>query len=100
MKLGILVNKDKNLDHIIGITEAAAGKGHEVAIFAMDEGVRLLREPGFAGLHKIQDVAVSFCDHSTHVFGVSKDGLPEEILCGSQYNNAVMNHDSDRVIIL
>jgi hypothetical protein len=28
------------------------------------------------------------------------EGLPSEIVCGSQYNNAVMNHNADRVIIL
>lgn len=98
MKLGILVNTDRNLKHILGITESALRKGHEVSIFVMDEGVRLLRDERFTGLCK--RVSMSFCDHSTHVLNVSKEGIPEDIICGSQYNNAVMAHDSDKVIVL
>lgn len=100
MKLGILVNTDKNLKHILGLTEAAINKGHTVIIFAMDEGVKLFREPELNSLCKTKNVSISFCDHSTHVLNISKEGIPEEIICGSQYNNAVMNHDADRVIVL
>jgi len=42
MNLGILVNTDRNLAALRGIVAAATGKGHEVAIFAMDDGTRLL----------------------------------------------------------
>ncbi|MFN3739707.1 MAG: DsrE family protein [Thermodesulfovibrionales bacterium] len=98
MRLGILVNTDRNLKHILGITEAALRKGHEVSIFVMDDGVRLLRDERFTALCK--KVSMSFCDHSTHVLNVSKEGIPEDIICGSQYNNAVMVHDSDKVIVL
>lgn len=100
MKLGILVNTDKNLHHILGITRAAIKKGHEVIIFNMDEGVRLLSDASFGSLCSTPGVSMSFCDHSTHVLNLSKEGIPEEIICGSQYNNAVMNHDADRVIVL
>ncbi len=100
MKLGILVNTDKNLGHILGITKAAVEKGHEVIIFNMDEGVGLLSEPAFRALCGAKGVSMSFCDHSTHVFNVSKEGIPGEIICGSQYNNAVMNQDADRVVVL
>ncbi|HAK88448.1 MAG: hypothetical protein A2077_03430 [Nitrospirae bacterium GWC2_46_6] len=100
MKLGILVNADKNLIHIVGITKAAIGKGHEVIIFSMDEGVRLLGEPAFRDLCNVKGVSMSFCDHSTHMFNVSKEGVSDEIICGSQFNNAAMNHDADRVIVL
>ncbi|WP_333656121.1 DsrE family protein [Dissulfurispira sp.] len=100
MKLGILVNTDKNLNHILGITKAATERGHEVIIFNMDDGVKLFREPAFRDLCNTKGVSMSFCDHSTHVLNVSKEGIPDEIICGSQYNNAVMNHDADRVIVL
>ncbi|MBZ0156728.1 MAG: hypothetical protein K8I29_11050 [Alphaproteobacteria bacterium] len=100
MRLGILVNTDKNLKHIIGITNAAVKNGHEVMLFAMDDGVRLLHEPAFRELHLSQRVSLSFCDYSAHVARVSTESIPAGILCGSQYNNAVMNHDADRVIVL
>ncbi|HET6515864.1 MAG TPA: hypothetical protein VFG09_11940 [Thermodesulfovibrionales bacterium] len=100
MKLGILVNTGRNLKHIIGLTEAAVRKGHEVMIFAMDDGVRLFREPDFKTLCGLDNVSMSFCDLSTGVLDVPKEGIPDEIICGSQYNNAVMNHDADRIIVL
>jgi len=100
MKLGILVNSDRNLGHIIGLTRAAIRKGHEVTIFAMDDGVRLLGHPAFQDLCGIQGASMCFCDYSTRFLGVSKEGISEEIACGSQYNNALMNQHADRVIVL
>lgn len=100
MKLGILVNTDRNLSVVTGITHAALSKGHEVMIFAMDEGTRLLEQPEYTGLCSLPNVTMSFCDFSTRGTGVNKEGLSEAIICGSQYNNATMTHEADRVIIL
>ncbi len=100
MKLGILVNTDKNLDAVQGITKAALAKGHEVILFNMDVGTKLVHTPAFAELCKTKGVSVSFCDHSAKHVGVTSEGLPSDIVCGSQYNNAVMQHDADRVIVL
>ncbi len=100
MKLGIFVNTDKNLDAVQGITKAALAKGHTVTVFNMDSGTKLIHTPAFAELCKTKGVSVSFCDHSAKHLGVSSEGLPSEIVCGSQYNNAVMQHESDRVIVL
>lgn len=100
MKLGILANTDKNIEAVIEITRAALAKGHEVAIFTMDEGTRLLENPSYSGLCKLKGVNMSFCDYSAKTFGVRTEGLPQEIVCGSQYNNAEMNHNSDKVIVL
>ncbi len=100
MKLGIFVNTDKNLAAVKGITKAALAKGHSVILFNMDDGTKLVHTPEFAELCKTKDVSVSFCDHSAKHMGVATEGLPAEIVCGSQYNNAVMMHESDRVIVL
>lgn len=100
MKLGILVNTDKHLDSILGITKSALAKGHTVAIFSMDAGTRLLGNPSFNALCKTQGVTMSFCDHSAKHINVSTEGLPSDIVCGSQFDNANMNHDSDKVIVL
>lgn len=100
MKLGILVNTDKHLDAIAGITKSALSKGHTVSIFNMDEGTKLLSNPSFTALCKTQGVTMSFCDHSAKHINVSTEGLPGEIACGSQFDNANMNHDADRVIVL
>ncbi len=100
MKLGIFVNTDKNLAAVKGITKAALAKGHSVVLFNMDDGTKLVHTPEFAELCKTKGVSVSFCDHSAKHMGVSSEGLPAEMVCGSQYNNAVMMHESDRVIVL
>ncbi len=100
MKLGILVNTDKHTQHIIGLTKTAVSKGHEVIIFIMDEGVKLLSNPSVTGLCKIQGVRIGFCDHSTGRAGVSKEGIPSEVVCGSQFDNATMNQNADKVIVL
>lgn len=100
MKLGILVNSNKNLGHIEGITMVALGAGHDLSIFVMDEGVRLFRENSFLQLTALGGVDTSYCDHSARERDILKEELPGNLVCGSQYNNALMNHDCDRVIVL
>jgi predicted peroxiredoxin len=100
MKLGIFVNTNRHLEHVVGLVKAALSKGHEVVMFNMDDGTKLLGTPEFSELCKTKGVSLSFCDHSAKGLNVTTEGLPPEIVCGSQYNNAVMNHNADKVIIL
>ncbi|MBI4655004.1 MAG: hypothetical protein HY752_08465 [Nitrospirae bacterium] len=100
MKLGILINTDKHLCDALGIVKSALSKGHEVNIFNMDDGTRLLGNPAFTGLCRTKGVSMSFCDHSAKGLGISKEGIPQEVACGSQYNNALMVNGADRVIVL
>lgn len=100
MKLGILVNTDRHLDHILGLATAARTKGHEVVIFAMDEGVRLLDNAAFADLGGLEGVSLSFCSHSAREQGVETDGRPAGITVGSQLNNAMMAQAVDRLVVL
>jgi predicted peroxiredoxin len=100
MKLGILVNTNRHLEHIVGLAKAAVSNGHEVIIFNMDEGAKLLGSPVFEGLCKIRGISMSFCDYNAKGYGVPTKDIPEEIVCAGQYNNAVMMRDADRVIVL
>ena len=100
MKLGMLVNTAKHLDDVLGICRAALAKNHEVIIFAMDEGTRLLEQDAFVALAGLEGVSMSLCDHSAKMFGAKTEGLPPKIVCASQLNNAMMNHNADRVIVL
>jgi predicted peroxiredoxin len=100
MKLGILVNTDKHLAHVLGLAKAAVSKGHEVILFNMDDGTKLLGTPEFNELCKTKGVTLSYCDYSAKNLNVSTQRLPEEMVCGSQYYNAVMMHEADRVIVL
>lgn len=100
IKLGILVNTDKHLDALRGITKAALSKGHEVIIFAMDEGTKLLENSLCTELCNSERVTMSFCDYSAESLGVKTKKIPDKIVRGSQYNNAIMNHSSDKMIVL
>lgn len=100
MKLGILVNTDKHGEHLIGLTKAALARGHDVTIFMMDTGVKLLQNRSVTGLCDLSGVAMSYCDYSTKQIDVSTDECPGQIVCGSQYDNATMQHEADRVVVL
>jgi predicted peroxiredoxin len=100
MKLGIFVNTDRHPADVVGFVKAALAKGHQVILFNMDDGTKLLGTPEFKQMCGMDGVSMSFCDHSAKHIGIATEGLPQEIVCGSQYNNAVMMHDADRVIVL
>ena len=100
MKLAILVNSDKHLDDIVGIVNSAVSKGHEVALFTMDKGVSLLAQDVYKNLCSVEGVSMSYCDHSATIEGFNKDGMPESIVCGSQFDNANMMNAADKVITL
>ena len=92
-KLGILVNTDKYLEDIVGLAKAAKAAGHDVTVFGMDDGTLLM-----ADISKAlgQDVEVSYCEHSASPRGVSD---VEGAKAGSQYQNAVMMHEVDKVVV-
>lgn len=100
MKLGILVNTDRHLADIAGLTQAAVARGHEVTIFAMDAGTRLVADPRYTDLSRLPGVTMSICRHSAEAIGVSVTGLPPGVSCGSQLQNAMMQHAADRVVVL
>lgn len=100
MKLGILVNTDRHAEDLIGLTNAALQKGHEVMVFFMDAGVRLITDPSVTNLCENSDVEMSYCDYTIEKNGISKEGICDKFICGSQYDNATMNHEADRVIVL
>lgn len=100
MKLGILVNTDRHTEDLVGLAKAALSKGHEVIVFFMDAGVKLLNNPTVTKLCENSGVNMSFCDYTTEKNGISKEGICDKIVCGSQYDNASMNHVADRVILL
>ncbi|GBE43701.1 MAG TPA: hypothetical protein ENH05_04395 [Rhizobiales bacterium] len=99
MKLLILVNSDQHLEHVLGIARAAANKKHEVMIFTMDEGVRLLASASFIELAGLANLSMSICKHSAERLEIGLEDLPEEITVGSQLQNALMAHEADRMVV-
>jgi|SRR5208283_673533 len=100
MKLGILVNTDRHLRHVIGLAEAALSMGHGVIIFTMDSGTKLLGDEALMKLCMAKGAEMSFCDYNAKGFNISKEGLPSEVVRGSQYDNALMVNMADRVVVL
>lgn len=106
MKLGILINTARHLDDVVGISRSAVASNHEVIIFAMDEGAKLMETPALAALATLEGVSASVCDHSAEMYGIHTEGQSPKlvrgtkIVGGSQFQNARMNHNADRVIVL
>lgn len=100
MKLGLLVNTNNHRDAVIGLTGSAVARDHEVTIFIMDDGTRLLEDQSFCDLSAADGVRMSYCEHSATDLGVNTANVPEAIESSSQYNNAAMNHTMDKVIVL
>lgn len=100
VKLGILVNSAKHLQHVVGMTHAALAGGREVIVFAMDEGTLLLEEDTFISLASLAGVTMSVCEHSAKAHGVAADRLPPQVRCGSQLDNAMMAREADRIVVL
>lgn len=100
MKLGILVNKSRHLPHIMELTMAAIAKQHEVQFFIMDEGTQLLQNDQFLSLAEQTGVSMRYCAHSAKMLNVSTEKATEKIQGGSQLDNAMMMHDTDKVIVL
>lgn len=100
MTLGILITKTSNLKHAAGIAHAASAKGHNVNMFLMDGAVRLLMDEDLAKLSAMQGISVYYCALNANQLCIDKPGIPSTVKSGSQYNNAKMFHDSDKVINL
>ena len=100
MILGLLITTDIHLNHIIGLAKSASAKGHDVILFCMDEGTKLIEKSEFTNLCKVNNVLISLCRHSAEEYGVNTDNLSKDIVCGSQFNNVMMNHEADKVVML
>jgi len=95
--LGVMITKYENLEHIAGVVKAARAAGKSVMVFMTDEGVRFTRDQKFLELMKVGGVDISCCDHSCERVGIREK--TEGISYGSQYNNAGMLHDSNRLLV-
>ena len=100
MKLGILVNTERHLDMLLSISRAALGKGHEVSVFVMDKATRLLVDVALQELAGLDGIEIKYCDYNAMLYDVPRDAIAHTITSGSQYDNAIMTRDVDRVISL
>lgn len=100
MTVGLLVTRDKYSEHIIGLTNSALKKGHKVIIFMMDDGTRHSQNADVVALKDLDGVEMSLCDHSAKLREITEEMIPKGVTAGSQYQNAVLNQDADKVILI
>jgi predicted peroxiredoxin len=100
MTLGILVITEKYRDKLLETAQAAALRGHKVILFFMDEGCNLLRDGEICSLTGLEGISAAVCDYNRKMAGIADEDIPYGVTCGSQYDNAIMNREADRVIVL
>lgn len=100
MHLGIIATTDAYPHELVGLSRAAAECGHRVSVFLTASAVKLCENPRVAELANIPEVNMCLCTHSIREAGITDDRIPDGVVCGSQYNNAVISRDADKVITL
>lgn len=98
MKIVILLHegvKSANGPAALALARSSRGKGHEVTIFAMSEGVTHLASKDFCSL--VDDgVALTICEHNRKEYE-APEGV-DQVTYGSQFDLAGYIQDADRVI--
>lgn len=98
-KLGICVNSDKHLDHVIGLVKAAKAAGKELECFFTGYGVLLTQHRRFSeliGHGRIGVCEVSYIAHGLK--GKEVPGLVDKDFV-TQGRHAEMVEDCDRYVI-
>lgn len=98
MHFGIVVTTDKTEPHALGLAQAALEKGWRCRCFLTDRGVLLLSSPRFLHLARTGQLRVNVCEHSWDKFGGGAH--PAEIVFGSQYQNAELALECDKIMVL
>lgn len=98
MQLGIVATHEAAGPDLVGLAAAAARRGWACRCFLTDAGVLLLRLPEVMALARTGSIRLDVCHLSWERFG--EGHVPEGVHAGSQYNNAEIAHQCDRVVVL
>ncbi|MDA8089796.1 MAG: DsrE family protein [Nitrospiraceae bacterium] len=99
MKIGILVTQTPYANKIIEITKEAVKRGHIVSIFMTDDGIYLIKNGAVADLRKLDNVDMSLCNYSAKGRNLDESEIPEGVINGTQYQNALIHNECDKVLI-
>jgi len=97
MHFGLVVTTEEFGQHVSGLLSAAVNRGWTCRCFLTDRGVRLLNYAPFMALTYAGQIKVNVCEHSWEVFGTGPH--PEKIQMSSQYQNAELVHECDKVLV-
>ena len=98
MRLGIVASHESVGPHLVGLAAAAAKRGWSCRVFLTDSAVRLAMSADLRRLAKSGAVRIDVCEHSWQHF--SGQGNPEGTTLGSQFQNAELVRECDRLVVL
>ncbi|MBN2655271.1 MAG: DsrE family protein [Nitrospirae bacterium] len=99
MQIGFLVINLKYAESIFELADASLVRGHSIRIFMTDEGVKLIENKKMHNYAPMQKTHISFCSHSAKNHNINTSMLPEGISPSTQYQNALMHNECDRVLV-
>jgi hypothetical protein len=102
MQLGIVITDETLGENAVGVMKAAYARGWGNRCFLTDRGVLLLKDEAFCDLLREHDLDVAVCELSMerHRHPATNDAdLMQKVVIGGQYQDAVMVHKSDRVLV-
>ena len=98
MRIGIVATHESAQAHLVGLAAAAAARGWPCRCFLTDSGVKIAASEKLLGLARSGAIRLDVCEHSWHQFG---DGeAPAGATLGSQFQNAELVRECDRVLVL
>ena len=97
MKLGLVASDERAGPHLLGLARAAVAQGWPCRCFLTDSGVRLLRDASLLAMMRDGSVGVDVCEHAWSALGLGS--APEGVKLRSQFQNAELARDCDRVIV-
>jgi hypothetical protein len=97
MQFGVVVTTEELGGYAAKLLSAAIARGWECRCFLTDTGVRLLANDTFRQLVQSGRLRASVCEVSWERLGGGP--APEWAPMGSQYQNAELTHNCDKVIV-
>ena len=98
MRIGIVASHESSGPHLEGLATAAAARGWPCRCFLTDSGVKLAASARVQALAKSGALRLDVCEHSWHQYGGGD--APEGATLGSQFQNAELVRECDRVVVL
>ncbi len=97
MKIGLVATHEGAGPHLLGLAAAAAAQGWPCRCFLTDTGVRLLTSEPLLALMRSGALRLDVCEHAWQQFG--SGAAPDGVKLRSQFQNAELARDCDRVVV-
>lgn len=97
MIVGLVATDERAGPHLLGLAGAAVAQGLRCRCFLTDTGVRLLADPRLLTMLRAGQLRVDVCEHSWSALGLGP--APEGVKLRSQFQNAELARECDRVVV-